>query len=45
MVREALGGDPGRWRTMDGPGRKDLEEFLFARAMEHFRVAAVPAGV
>jgi hypothetical protein len=23
------------WRTMDGPGWKDLEEFLFARAMEH----------
>ena len=23
------------WRTMDGPGWKELEEFLFARAMEH----------
>jgi hypothetical protein len=23
------------WRTIDGPGWKDLEEFLFARAMEH----------
>jgi Domain of unknown function (DUF4158) len=23
------------WRTMDGPGWKGLEEFLFARAMEH----------
>ncbi len=23
------------WRAMDGPGWKDLEELLFARAMEH----------
>jgi len=23
------------WRQVDGPGWKDLEEFLFARAMEH----------
>ena len=23
------------WRTVDGPRWKDLEEFLFARAMEH----------
>ncbi|MGH3259306.1 MAG: Tn3 family transposase, partial [Streptosporangiaceae bacterium] len=23
------------WRAMDGPGWKELEEFLFARAMEH----------
>jgi len=29
-----VAGYPG-WRTVDGPRWKDLEEFLFARAMEH----------